>query len=151
MGDNNQISFKLIQIDTEEFAIINDSYSKEDGEIEFLTTIRVGFNNTIGTIIIAPTIQLKQDDRTFLKLTVKCEFEIGDNALNSFTRVESEKYIIPRNFLLHLGVITIGTVRGILHSKTEGTEFNKFIIPSINLTTMIEEDLEFDLKEDEEE
>ena len=82
---------------------------------------------------------------------MRCEFEVSEKALGSFNKVKEEKYIIPRNFLLHLGVITIGTARGILHSKTEGTKFNKFILPSINLTTMINEDMEFNLKELEKE
>jgi hypothetical protein len=40
-------------------------------------------------------------------------------------------------------MLTIGTSRGILHAKTEGTEFNKFILPTINVNQLVEKDAEF--------
>ena len=35
--------------------------------------------------------------------------------------------------------MTIGTTRGILHAKTEGTCFNKYVLPTINVTEIIKE------------
>jgi hypothetical protein len=45
----------------------------------------------------------------------------------------------------HFGVITVGTARGVLHSKTDGSIFNDLILPTINLTEIIKDDIIFDL------
>jgi len=37
--------------------------------------------------------------------------------------------------------LTVGTVRGILHTKTEGTNFNGFVIPTINVTELVTSDV----------
>ena len=46
----------------------------------------------------------------------------------------------------HLSVITVGTARGVLHAKTENTPFNKFVLPTINVTELVKEDVSFDLE-----
>jgi hypothetical protein len=47
--------------------------------------------------------------------------------------------------MAHLAMITTSTCRGVLFAKTEGTEFYKFIIPTLNVTGMINEDAEFEV------
>ena len=42
-------------------------------------------------------------------------------------------------------MITVGTLRGVLHAKTENTEFNEFFLPTINVTDLIKEDIRFNL------
>ncbi len=37
-------------------------------------------------------------------------------------------------------MLCVGTARGILHAKTEGTAFNDFILPAINVEELVEED-----------
>lgn len=51
--------------------------------------------------------------------------------------------VIPKGFLRHLAMLTVGTSRGILHAKTEGTCFNKYVLPTINVTLIIKEDATF--------
>ncbi|WP_262906606.1 hypothetical protein [Tenacibaculum finnmarkense] len=41
-------------------------------------------------------------------------------------------------------MITVGTTRGVLHSKTDNTIFNEFILPTLNVSQMITEDGEFE-------
>ncbi len=48
---------------------------------------------------------------------------------------------MPKNFAQHIGVITVGTARGILHTKTEGTILNSLIIPSINVLELVPNDI----------
>jgi hypothetical protein len=43
-----------------------------------------------------------------------------------------------------MGMITVGTCRGILHAKTENTKFNQFLIPTINVAELIKEDSVFE-------
>jgi len=49
--------------------------------------------------------------------------------------------LIPKVFITHLTLLTIGTVRGILHAKTEGTNFNGFLLPTVNVTELVTADI----------
>jgi hypothetical protein len=53
---------------------------------------------------------------------------------------------IPKGFLAHLAMISVGTARGILHCKTENTIFNNFVLPLVNVASMIPEDEQFELQ-----
>ncbi|NOQ75958.1 MAG: hypothetical protein GQ574_28385 [Crocinitomix sp.] len=62
---------------------------------------------------------------------------------------DEQELVFPKGFIRHLSVICVGTARGILHAKTEGTKFNEFILPTINVEDLIQEDASFELKEEE--
>ena len=40
-----------------------------------------------------------------------------------------------------MGSISVGTLRGIIHTKTEGTVLNTIVLPPINLDEIINKDL----------
>ena len=40
-----------------------------------------------------------------------------------------------------MATIVVGTVRGIIHAKTEGTVLNAIVLPPINLTEIIKDDI----------
>ena len=50
------------------------------------------------------------------------------------------KGCIEVNFLRYLATIVTGTVRGIIHTKTENTSLNPIVLPPINLVEAIKED-----------
>ena len=52
---------------------------------------------------------------------------------------------VPHGFPGHLAMLTGGTTRGILHAKTEGTCYNQYVLPTINVTEIIKEDASFGL------
>ncbi|KHJ38947.1 hypothetical protein PBAC_08100 [Pedobacter glucosidilyticus] len=58
---------------------------------------------------------------------------------------ENNKLELPKNFLAHLLIITVGTTRGVLFAKTENTSYNQFIIPSLNIAELVNKDAIFDL------
>ena len=43
---------------------------------------------------------------------------------------------------MHLVLLTIGTLRGVLHCKTENTEFEDLKLPTINVNELIPNDIE---------
>ena len=77
----------------------------------------------------------------FIIVEIGNHFQIEEIAWNSFCQ-DAEKIVIPKEFATHLLVLTIGTLRGVLHSKTENTEYNNFVLPTINVTEMINSDVE---------
>lgn len=50
-----------------------------------------------------------------------------------------------KDILRYLATIATGTVRGIIHAKTENTVLNSVVVPPINLVEAIKEDFVFKL------
>ena len=84
----------------------------------------------------------KCNNNLFLVLKCESSFEIE---IQSFEKFKFNKNLIrlPKALLTHLGVLTVGTARGILHSKVENSKFSFLLLPTINVTEMIKEDMEF--------
>lgn len=82
-----------------------------------------------------------------LMLQITCEFEInpGDWKENL---VNGETVTIPKDTLEYFAVHTIGTARGILHCKTEGTPFNGIVLPPLDATKLVKGDLKINIAED---
>lgn len=92
--------------------------------------------------------KLRQKEQVFLIIKVGVHFELEENAWEGFLSPESEQLNVPLDFARHLAVLTLGTVRGVLHAKTETTVFNQFPLPTINLTDVIKEPLIISLSPD---
>lgn len=43
-------------------------------------------------------------------------------------------------------MLTIGTARGVLHSKTESTPFNSFLLPTLNVNELVKKDVVFKIE-----
>lgn len=140
--ENKNIGFILQGIKTEQFAILEENHlPKKDiglgAGLQFKIDIQ---NKQIGSFL---SFDFLQGKKVLLKIQVSCHFKVEGNAWNSF--LQEEKIIVPKDFLAHLAMITTGTTRGILFAKTEGTIFSKYIIPTINIKKMIQEDAVFDI------
>ncbi|MCP4053319.1 hypothetical protein [Mesoflavibacter sp. CH_XMU1422-2] len=134
----DKIGFKLNKINTQQFAIIDDSYSSEKDDFTIETNLGFGIDSKNAAIISLVKIEFEQDQNPFLIIEVSCEFDISSEFWKEFDN--KDKVRIPKGFMAHLAMITVGTTRGILHSKTENTKFNEFILPTLNITEMITED-----------
>lgn len=137
----DNIGFKLTKINTQQFAIIEASYDSENGEFTIETNLGFGIDLENEGIISLVKIQFEQKNIPFLILEVSCEFDVVPEFWKKFDSVD--KIIMPKGFMAHLAMITVGTTRGVLHSKTDNTKFNEFILPTLNITEMITEDGEF--------
>ena len=149
MKSNNAISFNLDGIKTEQFAILEENYSEKKKSVDFGTGIQFMIDSESKFIGCIVRISFDQGKKSFLKIDVSCHFKIEDVSWNTLVNSKQQTLVIPKGFLAHLAMITVGTLRGILFAKTEGTIFNKFIIPTIDVASMIEKDETFSLKEDE--
>jgi hypothetical protein len=72
-------------------------------------------------------------------------FSIEEKGWAAFYNQEANNITVPQRFMCHLAVLVIGTTRGILHVKTENTPFNRFFVPTINVTETIREDVVIEL------
>jgi hypothetical protein len=143
MDAKKNISFRLLNIVTEQFAtfeIENIPDSNElKSELQFSTNLE---KRIIGCKM---NFQFFHDQRPFILLTVVCNFDVEEGSWNNQV-LSKNKITLPKHLLEHLCMITVGTSRGILHAKTENTSFNKFIIPTLNVTDMVEKDVVFEIK-----
>lgn len=137
--------FKLAEINTNEFAIIDDAF-KERKKVNLGTTINFGTDQEMRALGINMKFQYEQSKKPFLVIAATCVFQIEENAWKNLINHEAKKIVFPEYFASHLAVLTVGTIRGILHEKTMGTPYNKFILPPINLTNLIKKDIEIDFE-----
>ncbi|MFV8326668.1 hypothetical protein [Flavobacterium sp. ZS1P14] len=141
MENKDQISFGLRQITTEQFAIIESVFDKSKDNFELGTELRFGFNTDKRIITPLLAINFKQDKNPFLLLEIGCHFEIIEEHWHNLFNSETHELKLPKELARHLVMLTVGTLRGVLHAKTENTPFNKFFIPTINVNDLVKEDL----------
>lgn len=140
------IGFKLTGLKTEQFATFEENYS-EKGKTGLQTGIEFKFNKEEKVIGVLVTFMFAQKKKVFLKITVSCHFTIENESFKSFCK--ESKIIFPKGFIIHLTMITISSARGVLHAKTEGTVFNKFLLPTLDVTEIVKKDVEFSLTNEE--
>lgn len=136
------ISFSLKKLTTEQFAIIEDSYS-ETANIRLATNIRSGADQDQKMIAVFSSFIFEADTKPFLIIEAGCHFQIAESEWNTMLAKDTNTLTVPKGFMSHLAMLTVGTTRGILHAKTEGSCFNKFLIPPINVAEMFSADTVF--------
>jgi hypothetical protein len=140
---NDKIGFALVGLKTEQFATFEDNYAPK-AKTELKTGLEFKFNKEQKVIAVYVTTIFEQKKKAFLKLQVSCHFNISDDSFGRYC--DDLKIIFTKGFMTHITMISISSVRGVLHAKTEGTEFNKYLLPTLDVTKMVEEDIEFDIK-----
>jgi hypothetical protein len=142
MENKNNIGFSLKRLTTEQFAII-DSLYKDSDAIEMKTSVRFGLDSSKKMIAVFFNVSFFQNNAPFLILETASHFHVLDDSWNSFEDIKNSELTIPKNFISHLVMLSIGSTRGVLHAKTENTMFNKFLLPTINVNELIKEDVKF--------
>ena len=132
------IKFRMFGIHIDQFAILSKSAPLED--LGLGVNINYKYANK-GRIISCSTEFnfLNSAQEKIMILAITCEFEIEENDYKNIHK--NEKTIIPKELLEYFAVHTIGTARGILFCKTESTPYNNIIIPPLNVSEMIKDDM----------
>ena len=86
-------------------------------------------------------INYSQEKSPFLLLEIGCHFEIIKEHWNTIFNSNTNELKLSKELARHLVMLTVGTLRGVLHAKTENTPFNMFLFPTINVTEMVKEDV----------
>jgi hypothetical protein len=133
-----ELNYQLVEIKTNKFSLF---------EINFSDTVEINFSNQMGFNLVANKriltpifdIEISQKKKVFCKLSTEVSFNISEE---SWTKLQmgQEKFInFPKQILLIFGSLTVGTARGVLHSKLVNTEYERVILPPINLEEMMKE------------
>ncbi len=134
------IGFRLVRIKTEQFAMFPEIYDPKNEQIGMSLGLRFGIDSTKRIIAVLFLVQYEQEKSPFLVLEISNHYQIETKGWKNLEKTE-EGIIIPKNLATHLVMLTVGTLRGALHCKVEGTEFNQFILPTIDVTQMVTEDV----------
>ena len=126
----------MFKISIVQFAILSN---------EAANGYRIGTNAELrhtadgSAVAVDATFSFENGGKVDMVLQVLCEFNIHPDDLQSIT--VGKTVTIPKATLDYFIAQTVGTARGILHCKTEGTPFNGIIIPPMNVTTMLDSDM----------
>lgn len=140
MSKRLPVPFRLFSVNTEEFATFQEVEQIED-KIDLKTGLSYAIDDEGHAVKCIVRLQYESSDKIFILLQVSCEFEIEPKAWSNWKKKKEAIFAIPKEFAKHLAVITIGTARGVFHSKTENTIFNKYLIPTINVANFVTEDI----------
>lgn len=139
------VPFKLFQINTDEFATIEDNLDFSD-RINLKNGLSFAVDSEVLAIKCTLRVTFESGEKIFLIIQVSCEFQIEPNAWNDMLHSKKQLLTIDKGFATHLALLTTGTVRGILHAKTENTVFNQFMLPTLNVNEMVQENVKIELK-----
>lgn len=129
--------FRMFGIHIDQFAILADNNPND--VLEMNTEINFKYADNGGKIACYAKFEFSAEQRTLMLLALICEFEIE---ADDFKLLQKEgKTTIPKELLELFAVHTIGTARGILFCKTESTQFNNVIIPPVNVSDIIRNDM----------
>lgn len=141
------IRFRMVKISVGQFAILADTMPQ--GDMSY--TVNVGFKVASNAKRIAcefgVVFETSAGDgisEKILLLEETCEFDIHPDDWKGL--IENNQMTVSPTELCMLANQTVGVARGILYCKTENTPFTQFILPPINLTTLIKDNLIIDLE-----
>ncbi|MCK4923117.1 MAG: hypothetical protein KAS71_18845 [Bacteroidales bacterium] len=146
---DNQVSFALTRITTEQFATIESNYCDKD-DIKLQSSFRFAADNKKRLVGVFTNFTFEVEQKTFMIIEAGCHFMIKPESWDELINSDGSILKIPKGIVQHLAMITVGTTRGILHAKTENTPFNQYYIPTINVAEMIKQDSVFEFKNDKE-
>jgi hypothetical protein len=137
------IGFALAKITTEQFAVIESNLPEEGKEIGIGMNFRFSASETQKMLGVFTTFTFQSVDMQFIIIETGCHFRIKPEDWDNLLNEDKTELIVPKGLLSHLATITVGTARGILHAKTENTIFNKYHLPTINVSEVINKDSVF--------
>jgi hypothetical protein len=137
MDNGYKVPFKLNRIVTVQYAVFPE-VKVDDDRVNLETSLKFGADDQ-QQVRVSVSIRFDSAEKVFLLIEIACDFEIHKQSWDSFQTPEG--FIVPKALMSHLAVIAVGTTRGALHAKTENTSFNDFIVPTINVSELITEDV----------
>ena len=144
MGSSgDSLEFNLTGIKTMKFDAIEENFT-EDKLVNFNTDLEFGIDPTKKLVVVNVKANFSQQKSVFLTLSVATNFKIASSSWKKYK--DENTLTLDKEFMIHFAALTIGICRGILHSKTENTIYNKFSLPLVDLSETITESASFELK-----
>lgn len=139
------VRFALRNITTEQFALLED-VKIDETKIKIDTNLRFGAHDKEKVIAVFANFSYDSENSPFIIIEIGCHFLIEKSTWKEMFDEESHSLNVPKGFMSHLSMITVGSARGVLHAKTENSCFNKYVLPTINVAAMIKQDAVFNFQ-----
>ena len=143
MEAKKNISFRLLNIVTEQFATFEVENIPDNNNLKSELQFSINPDNRV--VACKMNFQFLHNNQPIVVLAIVCNFDVEEKSWNE-NILSANKITLPKHFLEHLCVITVGTARGVLHAKTENTTFNRFLIPTLNVSNLVAKDVVFEIK-----
>jgi hypothetical protein len=141
MDQGFNIPFKLEGIHTMQFAQFEKT-EIDTSNLTIETSLSFSLDIDQNTVSVASKFSFETLGKPLILIQMGCNFLFEKESMKNFYTSDNE-VVIPKDLMGHLSVITVGTTRGALHAKTEGSSLNRYFIPTINVTELIPEDVRF--------
>lgn len=143
---NLPIEFQIAGIETEQFAVMEEAY-KQGEDVGLNIGLQFSVHSEHKGIGVHFNLQFRHKEAIFIQLKTVCFFEIMVDNWDSLLEDDEKKIKLPKGFASHLSVITVGTTRGVLYEKLRNLPpFDQFILPTINVSKILEEDVLLDIQ-----
>ena len=146
MMSNGNFKFKLVNILTNQFALIEEHFSEDVSTVQLSLNHKFGIDIEKRNIALKNQIRFLSDNQIFIIVEITCTFNISEESWVELRIEEKSEIAIPSGFATQLLVLTVGSARGVLHAKTENTKFNKYFLPTLDLSKSIENDIVFNVE-----
>lgn len=130
------VRFLMSRIAVKQFAIL-EKQCPEDGLV-LDTDLSFQYSREAHQVACTATFTFKYSERVLVLIGCECTFLVHPDDWKTF---EGEEIVIPKSVLEMFALHTVGTTRGILFCKTEGTPFSELLIPPLNIRKMIGKEL----------
>lgn len=128
--------YQIFSVETEQFATfpLPETDSKR---VQVTIGLDLKLNDEKRHIICTFDVSIRLLDEIIIKLRVKCSYSIQPEIWNIWIDAKSGEPDVPLDFVEHIGDLTMATARGILHTKTENTKYNTFMVPVMDFKDAI--------------
>lgn len=127
---DSNVSFSLVGVSTDQFALISLPKQDDDMSVEIETSIGACYANH--NVNVAVSAKFSENGNVCMFIQTTNYFKIGSESWNKLSGGGCNNVILGKDFIEHIVVVSIGTLRGVLHAKTEKTQFNKYFLPLVN-------------------
>lgn len=131
------IPYCISRIETIQFALFPDNFQNGQ-EVSVNTNCGYIVRSDIQQVRNVINVNYMQDDKFLMIAELACYYDIAPEGVEAI-RAEGK---IPVDFLRYMGSISVGTIRGLIHAKTEGTVLSPVVLPPVNLEEAIQNDME---------
>ena len=134
-----EVAFMLQSITTDQFAILDERIIPTE-DLELRTDLSFGIHAENHTIGVFPKFTFTQNSMPVMLIEIGCHFLLKPEHWDKMKNQDGN-ILVPKFVMRHMAIIAVGTARGVLHAKTEGSVLNEFVLPTINVTELIDEDI----------
>ena len=140
--------FSFNSAELEEFALLSEKLPDNFKEMFVDTTIGVKVNVDHRTLLFDVTVQYIADEVSQMKIKGLFSMIVKKDSWENL--IDENQVVFNKEILHFLGQLSIDTLRGMMVLKLNNTFLKNIILPPINVKEILNEDLSFDLTNNDE-